>query len=66
MSNDAFHTMVEESFNQHVPELPYSNTPQFYNFFDGLQLPFWDGCTNHFDLSVAFRLTGIKSQLNMS
>ena len=49
-----------------MPEPPNLDTQRLYDILDALQRPLWDGCADHFDLSVALRLMSIKSQHNIS
>ena len=66
MSNYANHTMVNDVFNQHIPEPPNPDAQRFYDLLNALQRPLWDDCTNHSELSFALRLMSIKSEHNMS
>jgi len=66
MSNDAYHTKVEDAFNRHVPKPSNPDVQRFYDLLNALQCPLWDDCTNHSELSVTVRLMSFKSQHNMS
>ena len=39
ISNDAYHTMVEDTFNQHIPEPPNPDAQRFYDLLNALQRP---------------------------
>ena len=65
-SNDAYHTMVEGAFNQHILKPPNPDAQMFCDLLNALQRPLWDDCTNRSELSVGLRLMSIKSEHNMS
>ena len=66
MSNDAYHTIVEDVFNKHVLESPNPYVQRLYDLLNALQRPLRNDCTNHSELSITLRLISIESQHNMS
>ncbi|RDY02996.1 hypothetical protein CR513_13475, partial [Mucuna pruriens] len=59
---------VEPSIGQHIENMEETPNPEAQNFFDMLvaaQTPLWEGCDNHFELSISLTTLSLKSNYNM-
>ncbi|RDY11760.1 hypothetical protein CR513_03521, partial [Mucuna pruriens] len=57
------------SIGQHIENMEENHNPEAQKFFDMLaaaQAPLWEGCDNHFELSISLEALTLKSNYNMS